>query len=112
MNLHITGRNFEVTPAIQEYALSKLGKLNKHFDSVIDAQVILSIVKLKHIAEITVRAPGKDIHCSEPAESMYAAIDLLADKIERQVIKYKTKSGNHAHQPHKRMEPVSMADEL
>lgn len=111
MNLHITGRNFEVTPAIHEYALNKLGKLNKHFDAIIDAQVILSIVKHKHIAEITVRAPGKDIHSSESEESMYAAIDLLADKIERQVIKYKTKSkaGNHAH---KRMEPVSMADEL
>lgn len=112
MNLHITGRNFEVTPAINEYVLNKLGKLNKHFDSVIDAQIILSIVKLKHIAEITVRTPGKDIHCSESAESMYAAIDLLADKIERQVIKYKTKSGNHAHKAHKRMEPVSMADDV
>ena len=107
MNLHITGRNFEVTPAIHEYALNKLGKLDKHFDSVVDAQVILSIVKLKHIAEITLRVAGKDIHCSDTEESMYAAIDLLADKVERLVIKQKSKSGNHAHQPHKRMETVS-----
>lgn len=112
MNLHITGRNLEVTPPINEYVHSKLGKLSKHFDSVIDAQVILSIVKLKHIAEITLRVAGKDIHCSASEESLYAAIDLLADKVERQVIKYKSKSGNHAHQPHKRMEPASIADEL
>ena len=112
MNLHITSRNLEVTPAINEYALNKLGKLDKHFDSVVDAQVVLSIVKLQHIAEVTLRVAGKDIHCSETADSLYAAIDLLADKVERQVIKYKSKSGSHAHQPHKRMEPVSAADEL
>lgn len=112
MNLHITGRNFEITPAIHEYAVNKLGKLNKHFDAVIDAQVILSIVKHEHIAEITVHVPGKDLHSSESEESMYAAIDLLADKIERQVIKYKGKTGNHDHKSHKRMEPAAAADEL
>lgn len=112
MNLHITGRNLEVTPPINAYVRNKLGKLSKHFDSVTDAQVILSIVKLKHIAEITLRVAGKDIHCSASEESLYAAIDLLADKVERQVIKYKSKSGNHAHQPHKRMESASIADEL
>ena len=104
MNLHITGRNLEVTPAIHDYVHNKIGRLDKHFDSVIEAQVILSIERLKHTAEITLRVAGKDIHCSNSEDTLYAAIDVLADKVERQVIKHKAKATNHAHQPHKRME--------
>lgn len=110
MNLHITGRNLEVTPAIRQYIESKIGRLDKHFDSIIDAQVILSTERVKHTAEITLRVAGKDLHCSDSEESLYAAIDLLADKVERQIIKHKSKAGNHAHQSHKRIETASATE--
>ncbi|AEC21881.1 sigma(54) modulation protein [Pusillimonas sp. T7-7] len=104
MNLSITGRHLEVTPAIREYVLNKMARVSRHFDNVIDTQVILSIDRLKHTAEVTMRLRGKDIHCEAVDENLYSAIDLLADKIDRQVIKYKTKMQNHAHEPVKRQE--------
>ncbi|MGP1614433.1 MAG: ribosome hibernation-promoting factor, HPF/YfiA family [Pollutimonas bauzanensis] len=104
MNLSITGRHLEVTPAIREYVMNKLARVSRHFDNVIDTQAILSIERLKHTAEITMRLRGKDIHCAATDENLYAAIDLLADKIDRQVIKYKSKVQDHAHEPVKRQE--------
>ena len=104
MNLSITGRHLEVTPAIREYVTNKIGRVTRHFDNVIDTQVMLSIERLKHTAEVTMRVRGKDIHCEASDENLYAAIDLLADKIDRQVIKYKTKMQDHAHEPAKRLE--------
>lgn len=104
MNLSITGRHLEVTPAIHEYVLNKLARVARHFDNVIDTQVMLSVERLKHSAEVTMRLRGKDIHCEAADDNLYSAIDLLADKIDRQVIKYKTKVQNHAHEPVKRQE--------
>ncbi|MBC7204564.1 MAG: ribosome-associated translation inhibitor RaiA [Pusillimonas sp.] len=104
MNLSITGRHLEITPAINEYVKTKMARVARHFDNVIDTQVMLSIERLKHTAEITMRLPGKDLHCEASDENLYAAIDLLADKIDRQVIKYKDKVQNHAHEPLKRQE--------
>ncbi len=104
MNLSLTGRHLEVTPAIREYVLNKMSRITRHFDNVIDTQVILSIERLNHTAEITMRLRGKDIHCEAIDENLYAAIDLLADKIDRQVIKYKSKVQDHAHEPVKRQE--------
>lgn len=104
MNLSISGRHLEVTPAIREYVLNKMAKVSRHFDHVIDTQVMLSVERLKHTAEITMRLRGKDIHCAANDDNLYAAIDLLADKIDRQVIKYKTKVQDHTHDPVKRQE--------
>lgn len=104
MNLNISGRNLEVTPAIRDYVKTKIGRIDKHFDNVVDSQVMLSIERLRHSAEVTLRVPGKDIHCSAEDDNLYAAIDLLADKIDRQVIKYKQKTQDHAHTPLKRVE--------
>lgn len=104
MNLSLTGRHLEVTPAIREYVMNKMARVTRHFDNVIDTQVILSIERLNHTAEITMRVRGKDIHCEAIDENLYAAIDLLADKIDRQVIKYKSKVQDHAHEPAKRQE--------
>jgi putative sigma-54 modulation protein len=104
MNLSITGRHLEVTPAIREYVLNKISRVTRHFDNVIDTQVIVSVERLKHTAEITMRLRGKDIHCAATDGNLYSAIDLLADKIDRQVIKYKTKMQNHANEPVKRQE--------
>ena len=104
MNLSISGRHLEVTPAIREYVLNKMARVSRHFDHVIDTQVMLSVERLKHTAEVTMRLRGKDIHCEADDDNLYAAIDLLADKIDRQVIKYKDKVQDHAHDPAKRLE--------
>ena len=104
MNLSISGRHLEVTPAIREYVLNKMARVSRHFDHVIDTQVMLSVERLKHTAEVTMRLRGKDIHCEADDDNLYAAIDLLADKIDRQVIKYKDKVQDHAHDPVKRQE--------
>ena len=102
MNLSICGRHLDVTPAIREYVMNKLARVLRHFDHVIDTQVMLSVEPLRHKAEITMRLRGKDIHCEAVDENLYAAIDLLADKIDRQVIKHKTKTQTYAHEPPKR----------
>ncbi|WP_454007133.1 ribosome hibernation-promoting factor, HPF/YfiA family [Alcaligenes sp. Marseille-Q7550] len=104
MSLNISGRNLDITPAIRDYVKNKIGRIDKHFDNVVDSQVMLSIERLKHTAEVTVRVPGKDIHCAASDENLYAAIDLLADKIDRQVVKSKEKATSHANEPAKRLE--------
>jgi len=108
MNLSISGRHIEVTPSIREYVLNKMARVLRHFDNVIDTQVILSVERLRHTADITMRLRGKDIHCQAIDENLYAAIDLVADKIDRQVIKYKSQLQNHAHEPVKRQEIPSV----
>lgn len=95
MNLSISGHQLEVTAAIREYVINKLERVLRHFDHIIDAQVILSAAKLRHTADVTVRVRGKDIHCEATDENLYAAIDLLIDKLDRQVVKYKDKLQTH-----------------
>lgn len=109
MNLSISGRHLEVTPAIHEYVISKMARVLRHFDNVIDTQVILSVERLRHTADVTMRLPGKDIHCQAVDENLYAAIDLLSDKLDRQVIKYKNKAQDYAHEPAKRLEITTAA---
>lgn len=104
MNLNITGRHLEITPAIRDYVKNKMSRVARHFDNVIDTQVMLSIERLKHTAEVTMRLRGKDIHCEASDENLYAAIDLLSDKIDRQVLKYKNKLQDHAHEPVKKQQ--------
>ena len=97
MNLSITGRHLDVTPAIREYIHTKMARVLRHFDHVIDTQVLLSVEPLKHHAEITLHVRGKDIHCEASADNLYAAIDLLVDKIDRKVIQHKDRTQDHAH---------------
>lgn len=91
MNLSISGHHLTVTPAIREYVLNKLARVLRHFDHVIDIQVLLTVEKLQHRADITLHLRGKDVHCEAQEENLYAAIDTLIDKVDRQVIKYKDK---------------------
>lgn len=95
MNLQISGRHLEVTPAIRDYLSGKLGRVVRHFDHVIDVNAILSVEKLKQKAEVTVHLSGKDIHVEAIDDDLYAAIDSLADKVDRQVQKYKQKVQDH-----------------
>ena len=98
MNLNITGHHLEITPAIHDYVVAKLARVLRHFDHLIDIQVQLSVEKLKQNAEVTVHVRGKDLHCEASANDLYAAIDSLADKLDRQVLKYKDKVKAHPHE--------------
>ena len=91
MNLNVSGHHLEVTPAIRTYVQSKLERVARHFDHVIDAHVILTVDKLRQKAEVTIHVRGKDLHCECEDADLYAAIDLLADKLDRQVLRYKDK---------------------
>lgn len=102
MNLNVSGHHLEVTPAIRKYVNAKLERVKRHFDHVIDAHVILSVAKLRQKAEVTLRVRGKDIHCQCEDDDLYAAIDLLIDKLDRQVLKYKTRRLDTPHEPVKR----------
>jgi putative sigma-54 modulation protein len=93
MNLNVSGHHLEVTPAIRTYVQAKLDRVLRHFDQVIDAHVILTIDKLAQRAEATLHVRGQDLHCSSEQSDLYAAIDLLADKLDRQVQRYKERNG-------------------
>jgi putative sigma-54 modulation protein len=95
MNLQISGHHLDITPAIRDYVTGKLERITRHSDNLIDINVILSVEKLKHKAEITVHLSGKDIYVESAGEDMYAAIDILVDKLDRQVQKYKQKLKDH-----------------
>ncbi|MDR1063582.1 MAG: ribosome-associated translation inhibitor RaiA [Azoarcus sp.] len=101
MNLNITGHHVEVTEAIRGYTAEKLDRVVRHFDNVTSVNVILSINKLNQRAEATVHVRGKDIHVESVDTDLYAAIDALADKLDRQLQKYKQKSAEHNHDSHK-----------
>jgi putative sigma-54 modulation protein len=91
MNLHLSGHHVDITPAMREYVTTKLGRITRHFDHVIDVNVILTVEKLRQKIEASVHLSGKDIFCESSDTDMYAAIDNLADKLDRQIIKHKEK---------------------
>lgn len=96
MNLNITGHHIEVTPAIREYVTEKVDRVLRHFDQVTSSHVILSVQKLQQKAEITLHVKGKDIYADAIDADLYAAIDLVTDKLDRQVVKHKEKVSNHS----------------
>ena len=109
MNLTISGHHLEVTPALREYVLTKLDRVTRHFDQVVDINVLLSVEKLKEKerrqkAEVNVHVKGKDIFCETSHEDLYAAIDQLMDKLDRQVVKHKGRLQDHHHESPKRMD--------
>lgn len=89
MHLTVKGHHIDITTAIRDYVDLKFGRTWRHFDHVNEVHVVLSVQKLNQIAEVTVHLPGKDIHCEANHSDLYAAIDLLADKLDRQVVRYK-----------------------
>ncbi len=95
MNLHISGHHVDVTPAMRDYVTSKFTRITRHFDHVIDVNVILSVDKLKHKVEANVHLSGKDIFVECDDANMYAAIDALVDKLDRQILKHKEKHAGH-----------------
>lgn len=98
MHIYVNGKNIEITDAIKAYVKEKMGKVATHYDQIQGIEVVLSVIKNpaasgKHIAEVSCKLPSETIHCEEAAESMYASIDLLADKLARLIQKHKEKSG-------------------
>lgn len=91
MNLSLSARHLEITQAIREYVTSKLERISRHFDHVIDVNVVLSVEKLRHTVEANVHVRGHDIFVACDDTDMYAAIDGLIDKLDRRILKYKQK---------------------
>ncbi|HEX9180175.1 MAG TPA: ribosome-associated translation inhibitor RaiA [Burkholderiales bacterium] len=94
MNLTVTGHHVELTPAIRDYVTQKLGRITRHFDEVIDISVTLSVEKLRQKAEANVHVRGRDIFVESNDADMYAAIDSLVDKLDRQILRHKEKRGD------------------
>jgi putative sigma-54 modulation protein len=94
---HLSGHHLDITPAIREHVVSKLGKVKKHFDNVLDVTVILSVDKLQQKAEATVHISGKTIFVECQDANLYVAIDELIEKLDRQVLKHKEKNTARRH---------------
>jgi putative sigma-54 modulation protein len=91
MQITVSGHHVDVTPALRDYVNVKLGKLQRHFDNITNSAVTLTVEKLIHKAEASVHVAGADLFALSESEDMYAAIDSLADKLDRQLIKHKEK---------------------
>jgi putative sigma-54 modulation protein len=98
MNLSIQGHHIDVTPALREYVKSKLDRIRRHFDQVIDVSAVLGVEKLQQKAEVTLHVKGKDLFAEAVDTDLYAAIDIVADRLDRQVLKYKNKRQDHQHE--------------
>ena len=109
MNLTISGHHLDVTPALREYVTNKLYRITRHFDQVVHITVLLSVEKLsekerRQKAEVTLHVKGKDLFAECASEDLYAAIDQLMDKLDRQVVRHKGKVQDHHHEPAKRID--------
>ncbi len=95
MQITTTFRHIESSDALKSYAQDKLERVQKYIDEPIVAQVFLTVEKIRHIAEVTITAKGITIKASEETNDMYAALDAVVDKIERQLRRYKERIKEH-----------------
>lgn len=91
MQVNISGQHVEVTEALRTYIGEKLARLERHYDRITNVQVILKVEKLEQKIEATLQIPGGEVVANAEHEDMYAAIDLLTDKLDRQLKKHKEK---------------------
>jgi putative sigma-54 modulation protein len=108
MNLTISGHHLEVTPALRSYVTDKLDRITRHFDQVVDVKVLLSIENQtekegRQRAECNIHVKGNDMFAESAHHDLYAAVDDLVDKLDRQVVKHKDRIRNHHHQSPKRL---------
>ena len=108
MNLTISGHHLEVTPALRSYVTNKLDRIMRHFDQVVDVKVLLTIENLKEKerrqrAECSIRVKGSDMFAESAHADLYAAVDELVDKLDRQVVRHKDRVQNHHHEAPKRL---------
>jgi putative sigma-54 modulation protein len=95
MQINLTGHHVEITPALRTYVTSKLARLERHFENLIDIHCILTVEKLRHRAEATVNLKGTTLFADATEEDMYKSIDLMLDKLDRQVRRHKGKITDH-----------------
>jgi len=95
MQITVSGHQMEITEPLRDYASEKIGRIQKHFDHVINTNIVLHVQKNQHKAEATIHARGATLHADAEGQDMYAAIDSLADKLDRQVLKHKEKATSH-----------------
>lgn len=95
MQLSLTGQHLDLTDSLKSYVDTKFKRLSRHFDHVLDTHVILSVEKLSQKAEATIHVSGKNLFAVATHEDMYAAIDALTDKLDRQILKHKEKTKSH-----------------
>lgn len=95
MQLKLTGHHIDITPALRDRVSEKVTRLQRHFDHLTDIHVILTVEKLRHKAEATINVPGETLFAEAVEDDMYAAIDILVDKLDRQVKKFKEKLTDH-----------------
>ena len=95
MNIKITGRHMDLSDALKAYIENALKKVKAHFDKVIDVDVVLDVEKHRHIAEVNLHANGVRIHSKEASSDMYASVDAVLEKLEKQARKYKDRINRH-----------------
>ena len=95
MQINLTGHHVEITTSLREYVNEKFAKLERHFDHINNVYVVLTVEKLNQKAESTVNLNGSEVHASAVNGDMYASIDSLIDKLDRQILKYKGKISQH-----------------
>ena len=105
MNLHLTGQHLVITPAIRDYVIAKLDRVTRHFDHVIDVNVVLSVDKLRQKIEANLHVRGKDIHCECIDADMYAA------KLDRAVVKHKEMLIASRHDAAHKRDPAALSRE-
>ena len=98
MQIELTGHHIDITPALRTFVFEKFKKLERHFDHVINTRVVLSVEKLRHSAEASLLVSRNTIFANAINEDMYAAIDDLIDKLDRQIVKHKEKIKDHHNQ--------------
>ena len=103
MQLSITGVHLDVSDALRTYVSDKIGRLEKHYDHITNVHVVLSVDKLQQRAEATVHTSGAELFADAVADDMYAAIDALSDKLDRQVVRHKDRLQDHHHEAPKRV---------
>ena len=106
MNLTVAGHHVTVTDSMRNYVLEKMDRLERHSDNVTSIDVILSVEKARQKAEATIHVRGARLHADTEDNNMYAAIDLLTDKLDRQVLRHKEKLKDH-HRRDKEKLPFS-----
>jgi putative sigma-54 modulation protein len=97
MQINVSGHHIEVTGALHGYVENKLNRLERHFDRITQMDVILSVEKQRQKAEATIRIAGGEVYADAESEDLYAAIDMLTDKLDRQLIKQKEKIKDRKH---------------
>ena len=108
MNLTISGHHLEITPALNNYVKTKLDRITRHFDQVVDIKVLLTVEKQKEKdrrqrAECNIHVKGNDLFAESSHEDLYAAVDDLVDKLDRQVVRHKDRLQKHHHDAAKRL---------